>query len=447
MGEAEELTPGRRVEEVQSTENVNVYPQPSSFQWLRRYKWWLQTAIYTLFVLAGQSTGTLLGRLYYDNGGKSNWMATLVQCAGFPVLIPFLFTSNPKKSNAESTTKKPSTLILASVYVFLGIFLAADCVMYSIGLQYIPVTTHTLIVATHLGFNALFSYFLNGQKFTPYILNSLVLLTISSSLLVFQKDSGDSNKTSKGKYALGFIFTIAAAACYALILSLTQLAFQKIIKRETLRAILNMSIYQNLVASFIILIALFASGDWKNLNEEMDTFKTGKVSYVMNLFFTAVAWQAFTVGSIGLIFKVSSLFAGIISILGLPIAPVLAVIFLHDNMTGLKAIAMVLAMWGFVSYMYQHYLDDLKTKKAKRTPDEISVTERAAQEAKEINSPENENANPHSTAIGLNKTESGSRWLYVQSWFYPANQRQHCSDDSTTKVENLSGQSEATLLE
>lgn len=332
-------------------------------------------AIYTLFVLGGQSTGTLLGRLYYDNGGKSNWMATLVQCAGFPVLIPFLFTSNSKNSNAEFDMKKPSILVLASIYVSLGIFLAADCVTYSIGLQYIPVTTHTLIVATHLGFNALFSYFLNGQKLTPYILNSLVLLTISSTLLVFRKDSGDSNKTSKEKYALGFICTIVAAACYALILSLTQLSFQKIIKQGTIKAILYMSIYQNLVASLVILIGLFASGDWKNLNEEMITFKTGKVSYVMNLFWTSVAWQAFAVGSIGLISKVSSLFAGIISILGLPIAPVLAVIFLHDNMTGLKAIAMVLAMWGFVSYMYQHYLDDLKTK-AKRTEDEISVTER-----------------------------------------------------------------------
>ncbi|CAI9760121.1 unnamed protein product [Fraxinus pennsylvanica] len=374
MGEAQQLPPGRRVE-VQSTEDVNIDPKTSSFQWLRRYRWWLQMAIYTLFVLGGQSTGTLLGRLYYDNGGKSNWMATLVQCAGFPVLIPFLFTSNSKNPNAEFVTKKPSILILASIYVSLGIFLAADCVTYSIGLQYIPVTTHTLIVATHLGFNALFSYFLNGQKFTPYILNSLVLLTISSTLLVFRKDSGDSNKTSKAKYALGFICTIVAAACYALILSLTQLSFQKIIKQETLKAILNMSIYQNLVASLVILIGLFASGDWKNLNEEMVTFKTGKVSYVMNLFWTSVAWQAFAVGSIGLIFKVSSLFAGIISILGLPIAPVLAVIFLHDNMTGLKAIAMVLAMWGFVSYMYQHYLDDLKTK-TKRTEDEISVTER-----------------------------------------------------------------------
>lgn len=82
----------------------------------------------------------------------------------------------------------------------------------------------------------------------------------------------------------------------------------------------------------------------------------------MNLFWAAVSCKIFNVGCVGLIFKVSSLFSNFISVLGVPIAPVLAVIFLHDRLNGLKAISMVLAMWGFVSYMYQHYLEDLKTK-------------------------------------------------------------------------------------
>lgn len=326
--------------------------------------------VYAFFVLAGQSVGTLLGRLYFDNGGKSEWMATLVQVVGFPVLFPFQYITTTKQNHTGTNATKQFPLILASVYVSLGIFLAADCMLYSIGLQYLPVTTYTLICASQLGFNALFSYFLNRQKFTPYIVNSLVLLTISSVLLVFQTDPGDSNKTSKRKYVIGFICTLAASAGYALMLSVTQLAFQKIIKKETLRAIIDMSIYQSVVATVAIVIGLFASGDWRKLNREMEEYKLGKVSYVMNLFWTAVSWQAFGVGSVGLIFKVSSLFSNVISILGLPVAPVLAVIFLHDKLTGLKAVAMLLAMWGFVSYMYQHYLDDLKTKERRRSSDE-----------------------------------------------------------------------------
>ncbi|XP_073157311.1 purine permease 21-like [Henckelia pumila] len=358
-------------------ENIN-----KKASWLGKYRWWIYMVVYSFFVLAGQSVGTLLGGVYFDKGGNSTWLATLVQVAGFPVLLPFQWFAKYKKTDSEfAVTRKPSyPVILASIYLCVGIFVAANCMLYSIGLQYLPITTYTLICASQLGFNAIFSYFLNGQKFTPYIVNSLVLLTISSVLLVFQKDTGSSNKPSGHKYVVGFLTTLGASAGYGLMLPLTQLAFQKIIKKETIRAVLDMTIYQGVVSTFVIVIGLFASGEWKWMNKEMKEYKLGRVSYVMNLFWTAVAWQAFGVGCIGLIFQISSLFSNVISIFGLPLAPILSVIFLQDKLTGLKGISMILALWGFVSYMYQHYLDDLETKKGRKETcdmEEVSVTERA----------------------------------------------------------------------
>ncbi|KAH6790245.1 Drug/metabolite transporter superfamily protein [Perilla frutescens var. frutescens] len=392
MGEAQELHPeinGLKPPAEAETEISEENSEMKKKSFLRQYKWWLEMIVYSFFLLGGQAVGTLLGRIYYDNGGKSNWMATLVQVVGFPVLIPFqLFTPTTKPVDTNTNTNKRLPLILAAFYLAIGVFLAVDCMLYSIGLQYLPVTTYTLICATQLGFNALFSFFLNRQKFTPYIINSLVLLTISSTLLVFVPDSDNpSNKISKKKYIVGFICTVAASAGYAIMLSLTQLAFQKLIKTETIRAVVDMTVYQNLVATFVIIIGLFASGDWKKLNGEMEGFTSGKVSYVMNLFWTAVSWQVFGIGCVGLIFKISSLFSNVISILGLPMAPVLAVIFLGDSLTGLKAVSMLLAMWGFVSYIYQHYLDDLKMKEGgkreKAAADELSlvalVNERGSQ--------------------------------------------------------------------
>ncbi|XP_059289355.1 purine permease 21-like isoform X2 [Lycium ferocissimum] len=324
-------------------------------------KWWIQMVIYSTFVLSGQAIGTLLGRLYFDKGGNSKWLATLVQTIGFPVLIPFLFITSTK-TNKVNEIKKPSFLVVASFYTLLGLFIAGTCMLYTIGLQYLPVTTYSLICASQLAFNALFSFFLNKQKFTPYIVNSLVILTASSSLLVLQNDDSgvQSNKTSTKKYIFGFLSTVAASAGTALLLSITQLALQKIFKRESFRLIIEMSVYQSLVSTLAILIGLFASGEWKKLDKEMNEYKLGKIRYLLNLIGTAISWQAFTVGSIGLIFKVSSLFSNVISILGLPVAPVLAVILLHDKLTGIKVMSMLLAIWGFVSYMYQHYLGDLR---------------------------------------------------------------------------------------
>ena len=43
-------------------------------------------------------------------------------------------------------------------------------------------------------------------------------------------------------------------------------------------------------------------------------------------------------------------------------------------MDGVKAISMVLAIWGFISYFYEHYLDDSEAKAEKRdVKEEISM--------------------------------------------------------------------------
>ena len=70
----------------------------------------------------------------------------------------------------------------------------------------------------------------------------------------------------------------------------------------------------------------------------------------------------------------SSLFSNVISVLGLPVILVLAVIFFHEKMNWVKAISILLAIWGFISYFYQHYLDDSESKAKKRdVKDEISM--------------------------------------------------------------------------
>ncbi|KAF4404282.1 hypothetical protein G4B88_014738 [Cannabis sativa] len=345
---------------------------------LIHYKWWFRVMIYIVFIIAGQSAATLLGRLYYDKGGNSKWIATLVQSAGFPILIPLLFFfSSPIKPNNTTTQLKKKLPSLALLYFFFGLILTADNLMYSYGLLYLPVSTYSLLCATQLAFNALFSFFLNSQKFTPFILNSLVLLTTSASLLALnadsdEQDSSSSTKFSKRKYAIGFLTTLGASAAYALYLSLLQLSFQKILKAETFSSVLNMQIYPSFVATCGCIVGLFASGEWRGLGKEMNEYyQESKVSYVMTLVWTALTWQICSVGLLGLIFEVSSLFSNVISTLALPVIPILAVIFFHDKMNGLKVIAMVLAIWGFLSYIYQHYLDDLKHKAHKSESSEI----------------------------------------------------------------------------
>ncbi|XP_013604233.1 PREDICTED: probable purine permease 10 isoform X3 [Brassica oleracea var. oleracea] len=328
------------------------------------YKRWLRVIAYTFFVISGQSVAAILGRVYYDNGGKSKWLATVVQLVGFPVLLPYYLLSIKTHATTHTDSKAASPRNRVLVYVALGVLVGAGCYLYSIGLLYLPVSTFSLICASQLAFNALFSYFLNSQKLTPIILNSLLLLTISSTLLAFNNEESNFKKVTRGQYVTSFICTIGASAGFGLVLSLQQVALRKVLKRQTFSEVMDLIIYVNLVASCVSLVGLFASGEWKTLSSEMDSYKLGKVSYAMNLVWTAISWQVFNVGGTGLIFELSSLFSNAISALGLPVVPVLAVIIFHDKMNGLKVISMILAIWGFMSYVYQHYLDDKNLKKS-----------------------------------------------------------------------------------
>ncbi|XP_027341483.1 purine permease 21-like isoform X5 [Abrus precatorius] len=306
MGEPQQVPLSKNeangAKETNSLEEDSSFPgsmNQSTINKKKRYYRWLRIAIHAALVLVCSSAAVLLGRLYYEKGGKSKWMGTLVQLAGFPILLPYYFFSASKNLSTNSIHQnQPSTTMLAFIYVSI-----------------------------------------------------------------------DSNQVSKKKYVIGFICTIGASAGYGLWLSLTQLVFKKVLKRETFKVVMDMIIYQSLVATCVTLVGLFASGEWSGLKNEMKEYEMGKASYLLNLTFTAILWQLFTIGCVGLIFEVSSLFSNAISVLGVPVVPMLAVMFFDDKMHGVKAMSMVLAIWGFVSYVYQQYLDD--TKSENRNPSHV----------------------------------------------------------------------------
>ncbi|XP_048594677.1 probable purine permease 8 [Brassica napus] len=349
-------------EEMNNTMEIESFPitQP------KNYRRWLRISIYVFFVLSCQALSTILGRLYFENGGKSTWMGTLVQLIGFPVLFLFRFLSKTKtpKSTDISLRKFPSFITLGSVYIVTGLLVSANSYMSSVGLLYLPVSTFSLILASQLAFTAFFSYFLNSQKFTPFIVNSLFLLTISSALLVVNTDESQSttNVSSRVKYVIGIICTIGASAGIGLLLSLVQLILRKVLKNHTVSTVMDLVAYQSLVASCVVLIGLFASGEWKTLTSEMENYKLGKAPYAITLASIAISWQVYTIGVVGLIFESSSVFSNSITAVGLPIVPVVAVIVFGDKMNTSKIFSIILAIWGFISFVYQHYLDEKKLK-------------------------------------------------------------------------------------
>lgn len=87
---------------------------------------------------------------------------------------------------------------------------------------------------------------------------------------MFGSSSGtgqSSTGVSKSDYAIGFVCTLGSSAGCGLLLALTQFAFRKVIKVQTMGAVVKVVIYQSLVATGCIIIGLFGSGEWKGLRK------------------------------------------------------------------------------------------------------------------------------------------------------------------------------------
>ncbi|KAK4858684.1 hypothetical protein QYF36_020452 [Acer negundo] len=299
-------------------------------------------------IVVGQSVAGILGRLYYVKGGKSKWMVTLIQFVGFPILLVYYCICKNLTTNSRQIERR-SSLIVTAVYVSLGLITAAYSFLISVGVQYLLISTVTLISASQLAFNAFFSFLINSRKFTQLIINCLVLLTISLVLLVFNNNSTNSfGEVSKVRYAIGFVCTVIGAIVGGLVLALAQLAFRKILKRGTFKVNMDLIICQSIVATNATLVGHFASREWKCLTKEMEEYELRKVSYIMTITWAAITSQVFLIGTIGLIFELSSFFCNAIVVLSLLVVPVLALIVFHDKMDGVKVISMVMAIWGIV---------------------------------------------------------------------------------------------------
>ncbi|KAL4332039.1 hypothetical protein GQ457_07G030030 [Hibiscus cannabinus] len=321
---------------------------------------WLRIALYTIVGFSGSATASLLTRLYYEKGGTSKWVGTLLQVVGFPVLLPYYLVLRRKgvDTTAPVEARPPSLLSLVCVYVYLGLLVSGNAYLFSVGFEYLPVSVLSLISGSQLAFNAFFSYFLNSQKLTPFIINSLFLLTVSSVTLVANSDSERPPGVSDGKYVLGAVCSLIATAMGGLSLASQQMVFRKVLKRQSVKVVMDVVIYQSLVASIVTSIGFLASGEWKGLKREMEGYALGKSSYVNTLVWTAVSWQVCIFCGVALVFELSALFANVIGAFGVPVTPIAAMIVFHDKMNGVKGISMVLALWGFLSYVYQQYLDE-----------------------------------------------------------------------------------------
>ncbi|VVA92847.1 unnamed protein product [Arabis nemorensis] len=332
-----------------------------------------------IILAIGNCGGPLIMRLYFNNGGKRIWFSSFLETAGFPIIfIPLFFSylnrlrrNNNGSENISFFLIKPRLLIAA---VLVGILSGFDNYLYAYGIAYLPVSTAALIIASQLAFIAIFSYFMVNHKFTPFTINAVVLLTVGAAVLGMHTETDKPVHETHKQYVIGFLMTVAAAVMYAFILPLVELAYQKAKQPMSYTLVLEVQLILCFFASLVSLIGMYIAGDFKALLIEAREFKLGEAMFYVVVVFSAIIWQGFFLGAIGLIFCASSLVSGIMISVLLPITEVLAVIFYHEKFQAEKGLSLALSLWGFVSYFYGEIKSEKDQKRIQQESELASLS-------------------------------------------------------------------------
>ncbi|KAF3792381.1 Purine permease 3 [Nymphaea thermarum] len=193
------------------------------------------------------------------------------------------------------------------------------------------------------------------HKFTPFSINAVVLLSIGSAVLGLHSSKDRPKNVNNFKYYLGFALTLGAAMLYGMILPLVELTYRKAKQTITYTLVMEIQMVLSFSATAFCTVGMLVNNDFQVIKREGSEFGLGEVKYYLLLVFTAIVWQLFFIGAVGVVFCASSLFSGVLISLLLPVTEILAVFFLHEKFGGEKAISLILSLWGFASYFYGEY--------------------------------------------------------------------------------------------
>ncbi|KAL8458213.1 hypothetical protein ACS0TY_035920 [Phlomoides rotata] len=306
-----------------------------------------------LLLAVGNCGGPLIMRLYFIRGGKRIWFSSWLETGGWPIiLIPLLISYTRRRSVAAEAKLffiKPRIFVTAAT---IGVLTGLDDYLYAYGVSKLPVSTSALIVATQLVFTAAFAFLLVKQKFTAYSINAVVLLTVGAVVLGLHTSSDRPEGESNKEYWVGFFMTAAAAALYGFILPLVEMMYMTAKQGMTYSLVMEIQMVMCFFSTIFCTIGMLINNDFQVIPREAKAYELGETKYYLVVVLSAILWQCFFLGAIGVIFYSSSLLSAIIIHVLFPVTETLAIIFYHEKFYSGKGVAFFLAIWGFISYFY-----------------------------------------------------------------------------------------------
>ncbi|CAN6217998.1 unnamed protein product [Urochloa humidicola] len=338
----------------------------------------LMVALNCALLGVGVTGGQLLTRLYYSRGGHRQWLTSWLQSAGWPLLlIPLAASYTTRRARARGGGGAAPALLITPPRILLaaaglGLIAGVDNFLYAWGLEFLPVSTSAILISTQLVFTVSFAFLIVRQRLTPASVNAVVLLTVGAVVLGLHVSSDRPPGVTRGKYWLGFALTLGAAALYGVFMPLVELAYKCAAgggRALTYVVAMEVQLVIAFVATVFCTVGMVVNKDFQAIPREAKQFELGESRYYMVLVWAAVLWQFFFLGTVGVIFCVHTLLAGILIAVFIPITEVAAVIFLHEKFSSEKGVALVLSVWGLASYSYGEWSEARAKKKTEAAPE------------------------------------------------------------------------------
>ncbi|XP_022756328.1 probable purine permease 5 [Durio zibethinus] len=308
---------------------------------------WILLFVSSLGMLVAFPASSLLSRVYYANGGNSKWIISWVAVAGWPIPALILFPTYLFFKTAPT----PLNLYLFLSYVFLGFLSAADNLMYAYAYAYLPASTAALLASSSLVFSALFGFLIVKNKLNASITNAIVIITAAMTMIALDSDSDRYASVTNSQYIWGVVWDILGSALHGLIFALSELVFVKLLGRRSFHVVLEQQVMVSFFAFVFTTIGVILNKDFQGMVSEAKTFKGGETAYNLVLIWSAITFQLGVLGGTAVLFLASTVMAGVLNAVRVPITSIAAIILLHDPMSGFKILSLVMTFWGFASYI------------------------------------------------------------------------------------------------
>lgn len=310
--------------------------------------YWILLLLSSGAMLIAFPASSLLSRVYFANGGKSKWISSWVAVAGWPIsamfLIPmYLF---------HGTSPTPLSIKLILSYVVLGFLSAADNLMYAYAYAYLPASTASLVASSSLVFSAVFGYIVVKNKINMSIINALFIITAAVVIIALDSDSDIYGNVTKEQYILAYVWDILGSALHGLIFALSEKVFVKLLGRLSFHVVLEQQVMVSFFGFVFTTIGVIVNNDFEGMTSEARAFKGGESAYYLVIIWSIITYQLGILGALAVVFLSSTVLAGVLNAVRVPITSIAAVILLKDPMSGFKILALIVTFWGFASYIY-----------------------------------------------------------------------------------------------